>query len=121
MMVRFHLWAFKNAKWRSSFIYEVVFGAGGYHPSLYIVKYIVTKVNNERGLLLRLWRCFLSLPLLKEHRLFFLYSLFWWGGRAGLMRQIANLLTVLMAVRRFESSPHRFYACVAQLVRVAPS
>ena len=49
MMVRFHLWALKNAKWRSSFIYKVVFEAGGYHPSLYIVKYIVTKVNNERG------------------------------------------------------------------------
>ena len=31
----------------------------------------------------------------KEHRLFFLYSLFWRGGRAGLMRQIANLLTVV--------------------------
>ena len=35
------------------------------------------------------------LYLSKEHRLFFLYSLFWWGGRAGLMRQIANLLTVV--------------------------
>ena len=120
-MVRFHLWVLKNAKWRSSFIYEVVFEAGGYHPSLYIVKYIVTKVNNERGLLLRLWRCFLSLPLLKEHRLFFLYSLFWRGGRAGLMRQIANLLVGLEPTRRFESSSRRFYACVAQLVRAYPS
>ena len=35
------------------------------------------------------------LYLSKEHRLFFLYSLFWRGGRAGLMRQIANLLTVV--------------------------
>ena len=61
------------------------------------------------------------LYLSKEHRLFFLYSLFWRGGRAGLMRQIANLLTVLMAVRRFESSPHRFYTRVAQLVRASAS
>ena len=35
------------------------------------------------------------LYLSKEHSLFFLYSLFWRGGRAGLMRQIANLLTVV--------------------------
>ena len=121
MMVRFHLWAFKNAKWRSSFICKVVFEAGGYHPSLYIVKYIVTKVNNERGLLLRLWRCFLPLPLKGTSLVFSLLSLFWWGGRAGLMRQIANLLVGLEPTRRFESSSRRFYACVAQLVRAYPS
>ena len=61
------------------------------------------------------------LYLSKEHRLFFLYSLFWRGGRAGLMRQIANLLVGLEPTRRFESSPRRFYACVAQLVRAYPS
>ena len=39
---------------------------------------------------------FLIFTSLKGTSLVFsLLSLFWWGGRAGLMRQIANLLTVV--------------------------
>lgn len=52
----------------------------------------------ERFLLRLWWLCFSYLYLSKGKRttcFFFTLYIIWWGGRAGLMRQIANLLTVV--------------------------